>query len=120
MAENTGTMPQEQGFLSGVMQDNPLAVGLVALVLGALVGLLLPETRQENALMGNKRDQLAHQAQDSVKQLAQKATVVAKTAQDAAQDALAKTQDAAMGAVKEAVATVKEEAQNQGVPVGAA
>lgn len=102
-----------------MLQDNPLALGLVALVLGALVGLLVPETSQEHALMGPKRDQLAHQAQETVKDITQKVTVVAQTAQGAAQDALGKAQDAARDAFTEALDTVKEEAQHQGLPVGA-
>ena len=110
---------EPQGLLERLMQDNPLALGLVALVLGALVGLLLPETRQENRLMGPHRDQLAQQAQDTVKDLTKKATIVALTAQDAAQDALGKAGDAAREAVVEAVETVKAEAHQQGVPVGA-
>ena len=108
-----------QGLLERLMQDNPLALGLVALVLGALVGLLLPETRQEHRLMGSHRDQLAQQAQDTVKDLTKKATIVAMTAQDAATNALGKAGDAAREAVVEAVETVKTEAQHQGVPVGA-
>ena len=102
-----------------LLQDNPLALGLVALVLGALVGLLLPETAQEHALMGPKRDQLAQHAQDTVKDLTQKVTVVAQTAQGAAQGALGKAQDAARDAFTEAYDTVKEEAQHQGLPVSA-
>ena len=108
-----------QASLSGLLQDNPLALGLVALALGALIGLLLPETDQENVLLGPKRDQLAQQAHDTVKDLTQKVTVVAQTAQGAAQDALGKATDAAKDAFTEAVGTVKEEAQHQGLPVGA-
>ena len=119
MATTEQTDSESQGLFANVMQDNPLALGLVALVLGVLVGLLLPETQQENTLMGPRRDQLAHQAQDTVKELAQKATVVAQTAQDAAKDALGKAGDAAKDAVAEAVETVKTEAQHQGIPVGA-
>jgi hypothetical protein len=118
MADNAQT-ESSTGFLSHLLQDNPLAVGLVALVLGVLVGLLLPGTSQENALMGTKRDELKQQAQDKVKGLTQKATVIAHTAQDAAQDALGKTTDAAKDAFTEALDTVKEEAEHQGLPVGA-
>ena len=119
MATTTSEAAEPQGLFERLLGENPLALGLVALVLGALVGLLLPETRQENELLGPRRDQLADQAQNTVKELTQKVTVVAKTAQDAAQDALGKAKDAAQDAVTEAVETVKTEAQHQGLPVGA-
>lgn len=112
-------MKNDRNLFDRLLQDNPLALGLVALVLGALLGMLLPETDQENSLLGPKRDQLAHQAQETVKDLTQKVTMVAQTAQDAAQGALGKAQDAARDAFTEALDTVKEEAQHQGLPVGA-
>ena len=111
--------PASQSIFERLLQDNPLALALVALALGALIGLLLPETDQENVLLGPKRDQLAQQAHDTVKDLTQKVTVVAQTAQGAAQDALGKASDAAKDAFTEALGTVKEEAQHQGLPVGA-
>ena len=95
---NTEPRRLRRASSSGLLQDNPLALGLLALALGALVGLLLPETPQENVLLGPKRDQLALQAHDTVKDVAQKVTVVAQTAQDAAQDALGKATDAAKDA----------------------
>ncbi len=113
---DTELTASSSGFLDSVLQDNPLALGLVALVLGALVGLLLPGTAQENQILGPKRDELTHQAQDTVKELTQKVTVVAQTAQGAATDALGKATDAAKGAFTEALDTVKQEAEHQGLP----
>lgn len=49
--------------------DNPFVTGLVALMLGATAGLLLPATRRENRLMGGSRDRLLHAAQQSATQL---------------------------------------------------
>ncbi|SFB11303.1 hypothetical protein SAMN05421688_2959 [Poseidonocella pacifica] len=46
----------------GAMQDQPLVVGAVALGLGALIGSLLPGTRQENAALGARRDALLRRA----------------------------------------------------------
>ena len=113
---DTEEMDPSVGVFDRLLQDNPLALGLVALVLGALIGLLLPGTSQENELMGPKRDQLTHQAQDTVKELTQKVTVVAQTAQGAAHDALGKATDAAKDALTEALDTVKQEAEHQGLP----
>src|SRR5581483_5053971 len=61
------------------LNDNPVALGAVALALGTAVGLALPQTRKENELMGSARDALvdkaqtaAHDAIDQVQQVAQK------------------------------------------------
>jgi len=43
-------------------EENPLAVGAVALGLGMVVGMLVPETQPEHRLMGETRDRLAQQA----------------------------------------------------------
>ena len=45
-----------------MFEDNPLAVGAIAVAAGALLGALLPETSREDALMGAARDRLAERA----------------------------------------------------------
>jgi len=75
------------------LQENPLAVGAVALALGAAVGLALPITERENQLMGEARDTLVERAQGL------------------AQDTMGKVQQVA----SEAQQTVQQEAQNQGL-----
>ena len=75
------------------MEENPLAVGAVALALGAAVGLAIPSTRIESQYMGEARDNLLQKAEQS------------------ARDAVEKVQQVA-GQVKE---TVKEEAKTQGL-----
>lgn len=99
------------GPLSRVLDQNPLALGLVALVIGALIGALIPELRKEHELMGPTRDQLADKAQATLEDLSHKAGVVAGVAQTAAQEALDKAQDAAKAAMSEALDSVKEEAK---------
>jgi len=49
------------------MSERPLAAGTVAMVLGMAAGMLVPETNKERELMGQTRDQLASQAERSVK-----------------------------------------------------
>lgn len=49
--------------------ENPLAVGALAVVAGVSVGLLLPSTRRENALLGETRDRLVHDAQRAASRL---------------------------------------------------
>ncbi len=126
---------QATGFFQRMLQENPLAVGALAVVFGAALGFAVPETDKENELMGPTRDSLVDQAQATAQDLAQKAAVVAATAstaahdildtakgaagdvldtaKGAAQDALAKTQTAAHDALDQ----IKDEAKNQGLPV---
>ena len=126
---------QATGFFQRMLQENPLAVGALAVVFGAALGFAVPETDKENELMGPTRDNLVDQAQATAQELAQKAAVVAVTAstaahdildtakgaagdvldstKTAAQDALAKTQTAAHDALDH----IKDEAKNQGLPL---
>jgi len=75
---------------------NPLAVGGAALALGLAVGLALPETRQEQHLMGTARDRLVDRAQDlagqAVDKAQQVASDVANKASEAASEAMNKPQ----------------------------
>jgi hypothetical protein len=114
MSKNTAA-----GTFSRILDQNPLALGLIALVIGALIGALIPESRKEHELMGPTRDHLADKAQAGLEDLSHKAGVVAGVAQTVAQDALDKAQDAAKDALSEALESVKEEVKNQGLPVGA-
>ena len=47
------------------IEQNPLAVGAVAMAVGAAVGFALPSTRPEGRLMGGARDNLIQRAQDA-------------------------------------------------------
>ena len=89
-----------------LLQENPLIVGAAALAIGAMVGLSLPGTEQEDELMGETRDDLVHRAQDVVKDTTDKVRHVAEEAQrvgvEATKEAVKTTQEAA-----------KQEAQRQ-------
>jgi len=78
---------QARSGMQRMMDQNPLAVGLMGLGLGAAIGLALPETEKENELMGEQRDQLMGVAQNKVQDVAQKAQSVAQEAVGAAKDA---------------------------------
>jgi ElaB/YqjD/DUF883 family membrane-anchored ribosome-binding protein len=67
------------------LRDNPLAVGAVAVAIGAAAGLLLPETAQEHQIMGEARDNLMDRAQGVVQETVQKVQRVAEEAQSAVQ-----------------------------------
>jgi ElaB/YqjD/DUF883 family membrane-anchored ribosome-binding protein len=73
--------------LSYWMDHNPLAVGAAAMVIGAAVGMALPESRRERRLMGETRDRLFNRAQemagDAVDRAKQTARDVASKATEA-------------------------------------
>ena len=75
------------------MEENPLAVGAVALALGAAVGFAFPSTRIESRYMGEARNNLLQKAEAT------------------ARDAVGQVQMAA-GQITQ---TVKEEVKNQGL-----
>lgn len=73
------------------MEENPLAVGAVALALGAAVGFAFPATQIESRYMGEARNNLLQKAEET------------------ARDAVGKVQQVAA----QVTDTVKEEAKNQ-------
>jgi len=76
------------------LYENPLAVGAIALAVGAAAGLAVPGTKRENELLGEARDSLVERAQEvahgTVEKLQQVAGQVVEevqtTTQKAAQD----------------------------------
>lgn len=63
------------------IEENPLAVGAVALALGAAVGMAFPSTRVEGQLMGETKQQLLQKAQDTAGDLVDRVKQVAGEAQ---------------------------------------
>ena len=74
-----GTQAREQ--YDYYIEENPLAVGAVALALGAAVGMALPSTRVENQLMGEKKQELLSLAQERAGDLVDRVKQVAGEAQ---------------------------------------
>ena len=62
------------------IQDHPLAVGAVALALGAAVGMAIPATRYEGQLLGNARQDLLDKAQSTATDMIDKAKEVVSEA----------------------------------------
>ncbi|HVM30042.1 MAG TPA: DUF3618 domain-containing protein [Candidatus Limnocylindrales bacterium] len=56
---------QAQRQFDRTLQENPLALGALAIGVGAAVGLAIPETRRERELMGEQRDRLVHQVEQA-------------------------------------------------------
>jgi len=97
------------------MDENPLAVGAVALALGAAVGMAFPSTQVENRLMGDTREQLMSKAQETAREaldkVQQAAGNVGDTVKQVAGEVAQTVQDSA-GTVAD---KVKEEAKNKGL-----
>ena len=80
---------QAQRAASGfqeMIEERPLAVAAGAVALGLAIGLSIPTTPQENRLMGETRDSLVDQAQQTVQETAQKVQSVAQEAVGAAKE----------------------------------
>lgn len=107
------------GAVADTYQANPLAYGLVALGIGAAVGLLVPGTDQENKLMGQTRDQLMTKAQASVQDITTKVQAVAGTTLEQAKTDLSTALDTAKTGLNTtldtAKTTVMEQAKAQGL-----
>lgn len=76
---------QAQTQLQRMLMENPLAVGAIAAAVGAAVGLAVPETPQENQLMGQTRDALLDKAQTVAQDTLQKVQQVTDEAGHAIQ-----------------------------------
>ncbi len=79
--------------LERMLHENPLLVGGAALVLGAVVGMMLPSTEKENQLMGKAHETVMEKAGEAIHQTLDKVSNVAE----------------------EVTNTAKEEAKNQGL-----
>jgi hypothetical protein len=69
-----------------LMETNPLALGVVAVAAGAIIGLMLPRTQAEDRLMGETRDRLMDQAKSTAKETLNKVQHVAGEAYQAAKE----------------------------------
>ncbi len=77
-AGNYGTVAHEK--YDEYLEENPLALGAIALAVGAAVGFAIPSTYYEGKLMGEARETLVQKAQDAAGSLVDKAKQVATEA----------------------------------------
>ena len=105
VGERIGTVREELpyqtqllGFrIQDLLEENPMVVGAVAVALGAAVGFLVPETQQEQRLLGDTRDQMVNTISDK--------------AQATVQNTVTKVQQV----VQEVGHTAEKEAKRQGI-----
>lgn len=69
-----------------MMESNPLGVGAIALGLGALFGLLIPESSREEELMGEASGSLMEKAKETAQGVMEKAQRAASKAKEAAME----------------------------------
>lgn len=62
------TTRRAQSQLQRTWNESPLLIGAASAVLGALVGMAVPETERENELMGETRDSVLEGVQQTVKE----------------------------------------------------
>lgn len=91
------------------IEENPLAVGAVALAIGAAVGAAIPSTRYEGELLGDYRQQVFDKAQTAAGDLVERVKEVASEAQKTIGDEV-------KSAVNETTNTIGNETRTQGLP----
>ena len=67
-------------------EENPLAVGAIAIAAGLGVGLLLPTTQPENRLLGSTRDRLIGDARGLIQEARETGSRVGQSAREAAEE----------------------------------
>jgi len=89
------------GGVSDVFERNPLIIGAIGMMTGALIAALLPISEVENELLGETRDELWQRAEDFGEEAVQRV-------REAATEAATRAVDAATGAAVETVRQLGE------------
>lgn len=97
------------------IEEHPLAVGAVALAVGAAVGMAIPSTRYEAELIGDKRDELLDKASQKVSGFVdEKVSQVKAVASETADTAIEEARKAAGNTVE----TAKDQARDKNLVPG--
>ncbi|MGD9615274.1 MAG: hypothetical protein AB7H90_07075 [Alphaproteobacteria bacterium] len=89
------------GGISETFERNPLILGAIGVMTGALIAALIPLSEVENELLGETRDELWHRAEDLGEEAVQRV-------REAATEAATRAVDAATGAAVETVRQLGE------------
>ena len=84
--EAQAQVQRARGFLERALEENPLALGAAAVAAGAAVGMLVPESRRENELLGDARAAVQGQIAERAEQFTEKAEQVMQAVQETAKD----------------------------------
>jgi len=111
---NLGDRAREQtkrarGGLEQMMEENPLALVAGATILGLALGLVLPETRREQRLMGASRDQLADRVQTAAERVKGAAIEAGREVTQTVKDEAASHAPELKSSLKDAAATVGQQ-----------
>ena len=97
-----------KGGFQQMLQDNPMAVGAIAIALGTAIGIAAPGTEKERELMGEMRDNLMDKAQTFAQEKLDQVAGVA-------QETLSTAKDELQTAAENVKTVAKEEARSQGL-----
>jgi len=89
--------------LEHAAEENPLAIGIGAAIVGLAIGLLLPGTQREDEIMGSARDQLVDRAGETVER-----------AKDAAMEAGREVKETVKAEIEEHRPEIKDVVQQAG------
>ena len=78
------TTRRAQNSFNRVMRENPLALGVAATIVGAAIGVTLPETDVENEWMGDARDTVVDRAREMAGNTAERVGSAAEQVKDVA------------------------------------
>ncbi|MFC0677813.1 DUF3618 domain-containing protein [Lysobacter korlensis] len=73
--------------LHRMLEENPMAVGALAIAAGAMLGAIIPTTRKENELMGPTSDRLTDKAKEKAMEAKEKAKEAARTGRESLAEA---------------------------------
>jgi hypothetical protein len=107
-----------QRSMSELVESEPLILAGLGIALGAAIGAMMPATRTEQRFMGEKLDELKHDASDMARSEWEKTKSVAKDAASAAQEEIekgGKPGDTAERAAKSASQTAEQSARDKGL-----
>ena len=113
---------QAQRGFSKLLDEQPLVIGLVAALVGILIGLAFPSTRRENELLGEVSDSTVQRAKEvaqktfetakeTVKEEARNQGLTPESLKQEAQEKMQAAQNVAKKTADEAQKTAKEEAK---------